>query len=72
MPRRDARLAGEDFPLRRLLLAHHAHSIAVAGEVANLRHWVIAVINNNIIAIKNTNCNESGVWSEWLVLGVCA
>lgn len=39
MPRRGARLAREGFPLRRLLLANHADPVAVAGEVANVRHW---------------------------------
>lgn len=39
MPRRGARLAREDLPLLRLLLADHAQAVAVAGEVAKLRHW---------------------------------
>lgn len=42
MPRRGARPAREDLPLGRPLLADHAHTLAVAWKVANLRHWTIA------------------------------
>lgn len=38
MPGGDAGLAGEGFAFARLVLADHANAVAVAGEVAIVRH----------------------------------
>lgn len=38
MPRGDAGLAGEGLPVAGLALADHANAVAVAGEVAVVRH----------------------------------
>ena len=39
MPGRGTRFAHESLGFGWLAPADHAHSIAVAGEVANVRHW---------------------------------